>query len=119
MLKLRKNKRNDLYFFFARRDVRKLTCLTAKFQEEHTEPLREIAWRRTGMSRTLQFWSSEELLVKKLGVNALLPMSCRLGFSKSFQSDSRVYCDLNNRTLDFFIWFYRYCTITLRCLTSS
>ena len=29
-------------FVFARRDVRKLTCLTAKFQEEAIEPLREI-----------------------------------------------------------------------------
>ena len=27
-------------YFFARHDIRKLTCLTAKFQEE--EPLREI-----------------------------------------------------------------------------
>ena len=31
-------------FFFARRDVRKLTCLTAKFEEEAVEPHREIAW---------------------------------------------------------------------------
>ena len=44
MLKLQKNERNDVYIFFARRDVRKLTCLTAKFQEEAVEPLREIAW---------------------------------------------------------------------------
>ena len=28
-------------------------------------------------------------------------MSCRLRFSKSFQSDNHVYCDLNNSTLDF------------------
>ena len=42
MLKLRKNKRKDLYIFFVRRDVRKLTCLTAKFQEDPTrKPLRE------------------------------------------------------------------------------
>ena len=41
------------------------------------------------------------MLVKKLGVNALLPMLCRLRFSKSFQSDNHVYCDLNNSTLDF------------------
>ena len=41
--------------------------------------------------------------VEKLGVNALLPMSCRLRFSKSFQSDNYVYFDLNNGTLDFFI----------------
>ena len=44
MLKLQTNERNDLYIFFARRDVRKLTCVTAKFQEEAIEPLREIAW---------------------------------------------------------------------------
>ena len=30
--------------FVARRDARKLTCLTAKFREEAIEPLREIAW---------------------------------------------------------------------------
>ena len=65
--------------FFARRDVRKLACLTAEFQENPIEPLREIAWR------TFQFWSSEEMLVKILGVNALLPMLCRRPFSKSFQ----------------------------------
>ena len=28
------------------------------------------------------------MLLKKLGVNALLPMLCRLRFSKSFQSDN-------------------------------
>ena len=44
MIKLRKNKRNDLYIFFARRDVRMLTCPTAKFQVVPIEPLREIAW---------------------------------------------------------------------------
>ena len=44
MLKLRKNKWNDLYIFSARGDVQKVTCLTAKFQEEPVEPLREIAW---------------------------------------------------------------------------
>ena len=44
------------------------------------------------------------MLIKKvLCVNALLPMLCRLRFSKSFQSDNHVYCDLNNSTLDFFI----------------
>ena len=42
------------------------------------------------------------MLVKKLGANALLPMLCRLRFSKSFQSDNHVYCHLNNSTLDFF-----------------
>ena len=41
------------------------------------------------------------MLVKKLGVNALLSMSCRYRFSKSFQSDNNFYCDLNNGTLDF------------------
>ena len=44
MLKLQKNERNDVCIFFELRDVRKLTCLTAKFQEEAIEPLREIAW---------------------------------------------------------------------------
>ena len=41
MLKLQTNERNDVYIVFARRDVRKLTCLNAKFQEEAIEPLRE------------------------------------------------------------------------------
>ena len=44
MLKLQINERNDVYVFFARRDTRKRTYLTAKFQEEAIEPLREIAW---------------------------------------------------------------------------
>ena len=35
------------------------------------------------------------MLLKKMGVNALLPMLCRLRFTKSFQSDNHVYCDLN------------------------
>ena len=35
---------NDVYTFFTRRDLRKFTCLTAKFQEEAIEPLREIVW---------------------------------------------------------------------------
>ena len=43
------------------------------------------------------------MLVKKLGINDLLPVLCRLRFSKSFQSDNYVYFDLNNGTLDFFI----------------
>ena len=43
------------------------------------------------------------MLVEKLGVNALLSMLCRLHLNKSFQSVNRVYCDLNNSTLDFFI----------------
>ena len=38
MLKLRKNKRNDLHIFFAHRDVRNLTCLSAKFQEDEKSP---------------------------------------------------------------------------------
>ena len=42
------------------------------------------------------------MLVKILGVNALLPMICRLRFSKSFQSNNHVSCDFNNTTLDFF-----------------
>ena len=42
-LTLQKNESNDVYIFFAGRHVRKLTCLTAKFQEEAIEPLREIA----------------------------------------------------------------------------
>ena len=43
------------------------------------------------------------MLLKKLCVNVLLPMLCRLRSSKSFQSDNHVYCDLNNSTLDCFI----------------
>ena len=82
-----KQKKNDLYIFFSRRDIRKLTCLTAKFQEDLIEPLGEIAWRSYGIRRTFEFWSGEEILVKKWGVNASLPMLCRLRFSKSFQSD--------------------------------
>ena len=42
------------------------------------------------------------MLVKKLGINALLLTLCRLRFSKSFQPDNYVYCDSNNSTLDFF-----------------
>ena len=34
------------------------------------------------------------MMINKLGVNALLPILCRLRFSKSFQSDNHVYCDL-------------------------
>ena len=47
------------------------------------------------------FFVEEMLVIKKLSVNALLPMLCRLRFSKSFQSYNHVYCDLNNSTLDF------------------
>ena len=43
------------------------------------------------------------MLVKKLGVNALLQMLCRLCFSNPCQSDNHVYCDLSNSTSDFFI----------------
>ena len=34
------------------------------------------------------------MLVKKLGVNAILPMLCRLRFSKSFQSDNEHLLDI-------------------------
>ena len=44
MLKLQTNEKNDVHIYFERRDARKRTCLTAKFQEEAIEPLREIAW---------------------------------------------------------------------------
>ena len=47
------------------------------------------------------------MLVNKLCVNALLLMLCRLRFSKSFQSDNCVFCDLNNGTLNILIKFYR------------
>ena len=106
MLKLRKNKRNDLYIFFGRHDPTK-AYLTAKFQEDPMEQFREIVGRIYGIRPTFQFWRGEKMLVKKLGVNALLLMLCKLHFSKSFQSDNHVYCDLNKSTLDFFIWFYR------------
>ena len=44
MLALQKNEMNHVFMFFARRDVRKLTCLITKFQEETIGPIREIAW---------------------------------------------------------------------------
>ena len=75
-----------MYIFFARRDIRKLTCLTAKFQEE-----------------AFQFWSSEKMLLNKLSVDVLLLMLCTLHFCKSFQSDNYVYYDLNDSALDFLI----------------
>ena len=67
---------------------------------------------------------------KKLGVNALLPMLCRLRFSKSFQSDNHVYCESNYSTLDFLSSFIEivfklwncaghYRRFTLWCYTSS
>ena len=34
------------------------------------------------------------MLVKKLGVNVLLPMLWRLRFSKSFRPENHVYCGL-------------------------
>ena len=43
------------------------------------------------------------MLIKKLGVNALLPTLYRLRFSKSFQSDNHVHYDLNNSTLDLYL----------------
>ena len=107
MLKLQTNERNDVYIFFARRDVRKLTCVTAKFQEEAMEPLREIALWIYGIWLTFQFWYSEEMLVNKLGVDVLLLMLCRLRFCKSYHSDNYAYYDLNNSVLDFLIQFYR------------
>ena len=42
-------------------------------------------------------------MLVKLGVNAVLPMLYRLRFSESIQSDNHFRCDLNIRTLDFFI----------------
>ena len=39
-------------------------------------------------------------------VNAFLPMLCRLRFSRSFQSDNHVCCDLNGSTSDFLVKFY-------------
>ena len=84
MLTLQKNERNDVYIFFARRDVQKLTCLTAKFQEEAIEPLREIAWWSYGTWQTFQFWSSEEMLVNKLGVDVLLLMLLQTSFLQVF-----------------------------------
>ena len=60
MLKLKAT----ICIFFARRDVQKLTYLSAKFQEDPVEPLREITFRSYGIWRTSQFWSCEEMLVK-------------------------------------------------------
>ena len=45
------------------------------------------------------------MMINKLGVSALLPMICRLRFSKSFLSHNHVHCDLNNSTLDFLLNF--------------
>ena len=54
------------------------------------------------------------MLVKNLGVNALLPMLCRLRFSKSFQSNNHVYCELNNSTLNFLSGFLEKSFLTLK-----
>ena len=40
---------------------------------------------------------------KNLGVTALLPMLCRLRFSRSFQSDNHVYRGLSLNNSTFFI----------------
>ena len=63
MLKLQTctNERNDVYIFFARRDILKLTCLTAKFQEGAIEPLREIVGEFMVYDEHSSFWSSEEM----------------------------------------------------------
>ena len=84
-----------------RRDVRKLTWPTVKFQEYSIEPLREIAWIYMVYDEHSSFGAVKNV-GKRLGVNALLPLLCRIRFSKSFQSDNHVYCDLNNSILDFF-----------------
>ena len=55
MLTLQKNERNDVKIFFECRDVRKLTCLIAKFEEEAIELLKEIAWWSYGIWRAFQF----------------------------------------------------------------
>ena len=96
MLKLRKNKRNNLYICFARRDVRKLTYLTAKFQKDPIEPLLEIPGKVMVNDEHSSFGAVKKCWQK-------LPMLCRLPFSKSFQSDNHVYYDLNNSILEFFI----------------
>ena len=45
------------------------------------------------------------MLLKKLGTNAVLPMLCKVRFSKSFQSDNYVYYDLSNNTSGFLSCF--------------
>ena len=71
-----------MYIFFERRDARKFTCLTAKFQEEAIEPLREMVnlWYMTN----IPVLERQEMLVNKLDVDVLLLMLCRLRFCKSF-----------------------------------
>ena len=61
-----------MYIFFARRDVRKLTCLTVS----------RGSYRTTSRNRLVNLWymtnipvlGSEEMLVNKLGVDVLLLM---------------------------------------------
>ena len=62
-----------------------------------------IYFLKNMVTLTFQFSSGEEILVKVLGVNALLPILCRLRFSKSFQSNNHVYRDLNNRTFRLYL----------------
>ena len=70
------------------------------------------------------------MLVKKPAVNALLPMLCKLRFTKFFQLGNHVYCHLNNSTSEFYLVLSksfsnfsncagRYSTITLLCYASS
>ena len=103
MLKLWKNKRNDLYIFFTHHDVRKLTCLTTKFQEEPIEPIRGIPGEVIVYDENSSFGAVKKYVRKQTGVDALLPMLFELRFSKSFQSDNYVYYDLNNITFEFFM----------------
>ena len=66
-------------------------------------------YRITSRNRPVKLWYMTNIpdlerrknVGKKLGVNALLPMLCRLCFSKSFQSDNQICGDLNNNSLDF------------------
>ena len=106
MLKIRKNERNDLYIFSRVVTYESLPVSVQSFKKILQHHLEKSAGEAM-IQQTFQFWSGEEMLVKKLGVNALLPMLCRLRFSKSFQSDNHIYCDLNNSTLAYFVLFYR------------
>ena len=49
LFKVGENEFLQTLILLGRRDVRKLTCLTAKFQEDTIELLREIAWRSNGI----------------------------------------------------------------------
>ena len=58
MLKLQTNEKNDVYIFFARRDARKLTCLTAKFQEEAIDTpynVGSVLWRLFSTLEVVQY----------------------------------------------------------------